>query len=74
MSAPTPGYNSRLEIFFTTTKTGKPRAWYFSRFQFRAFPLPYADAEIMRATGTADILHCHPMRACEQCRSVYLPA
>lgn len=58
----TPGYNRRLEIFFTTTKAGKPRAWYWSAWQFRAFPLPLADAEIMRATETADVICCHPMR------------
>ena len=61
-SAKTPGFNCRLAIWFTTTKTGKPRAWYIGRQSTRAFPLRLADAEIMRATGTAEVLCCHPWR------------
>jgi hypothetical protein len=66
--AKTPGYNCRLEIFFTHTN-GRKVAYRFSRFQFRAFRMPLAEAELAQATGTADILHCHPMRPCETCRN-----
>lgn len=58
--APTPGYNRRLEIFFTTSKSGKRLAYRWSCFQLRAFRIPLADAEIMQATGTADMLPGHP--------------
>jgi len=60
--APTPGYNRRLTIFFASDRNGRKVAYYFSHFQFRAFRLPLADAEIMRATETADVVCCHPMR------------
>lgn len=39
------------EIWFTTTKTGTRRAYYFSRLAMRALPLPLAKAELMIATG-----------------------
>lgn len=61
-AARTPGYNRRLEIFFTTRRNGRKAAYYWSAWQFRAFPLPLADAEIMAATETADVLCCHPLR------------
>ena len=41
------------EIWFTTTKTGKRRAWYYCTFAFRAMPYPLADAELAIATGAA---------------------
>jgi hypothetical protein len=59
---PTPGYNRRLQIFFTTSKAGKPLAYRWSGLQFRAFRIPLDDADIMRATGTADVLPGHPLR------------
>lgn len=58
----TPGYNCRLAIWFTTTRAGKPRAWYIGRRSMRAFPLPLADAKIMQATETAEVLCCHPWK------------
>jgi len=60
--APTPGYNSRLTIFFTTSARGRRLAWYWSPVQLRAFRLPLDAAEIMRATETADVVCCHPLR------------
>ena len=65
--AKTPGYNHRLEIFFAH-QSGRKVAYRFSRMQFRAFRMPLADAELAQATGTADFIHCHPMRPCETCR------
>ena len=65
--APTPGYSYRLVIFFASQK-GRKVAYRFSYMQFRAFRIPLADAEIMQATGTADVIHCHPMRPCTACQ------
>ena len=61
---PTPGYNCRLTIFFATQRGGRKVAYYWAASAFRAIRLPLADAEIMRATGTADVICCHPMRPC----------
>jgi hypothetical protein len=42
------------EIWFTTTKTGKRRAWYYGSYPaMRAFAYPLADAELAIATGAA---------------------
>lgn len=62
--APTPGYSRRIAIFFDTTARGQRIAYRWSPLQFRAFRIPLADAEIMRATETADVICCHPMRPC----------
>lgn len=48
------------EIWFTATKTGKRRAYYFSTRAFRSFPLPLAKAELMIATGEAVEIPCNP--------------
>lgn len=64
----TPGYNYRLAIFFTH-HNGRKVAYRWSMWQIRAFRIPLAEAEIMQATGTADMLHCHPMRPCDTCKS-----
>ena len=58
---PTPGYNRRLAIFFTL-QSGRKVAYRYSPMQFRAFRIPLDDAEIMKATETADVICCHPMR------------
>jgi hypothetical protein len=58
----TPGYNCRLQIFFTTSKRGQRLAYYWSSRQFRAFRISLDAAEIMRATDTADVISGHPMR------------
>lgn len=59
---PTPGYNCRLQIFFTTDARNQRVAYRWSPRQMRAFRLPLADAEIMRATETADVIPGHPLR------------
>ena len=41
------------EIWFTTTRKGQRRAFYYSFRQFRAFPMPLAEAELLIATGQA---------------------
>lgn len=58
----TPGYNCRIAIFFTTSASGKRLAYRWSGIQLRAFRIPLDEAEIMRATGTADVIPGHPMR------------
>jgi hypothetical protein len=60
--APTPGYNCRLAIFFGATRAGRPAAYRWSPRQLRAFRIPLADAEIMRANGTADVIPGHPLK------------
>ncbi len=57
----TPGYNTRLGIYFTTTATGKRRAFRFSPSQFRAFPIGVAVAELLIAQGQADELEGNPI-------------
>lgn len=54
------------EVWFTTTKTGKRRAYYYSIQQFRAFPLPLADAELLVASGAATEIPGHPFRRPER--------
>lgn len=68
----TPGYNRRVAIFFTTNERGKRLAYRWSPLQLRAFRLSLVDAEVMRATETADVLCCHPMRphTCGNARTV----
>lgn len=56
----TPGYNTRLEVFFQTTARGKRRAYYWDARQFRAFPMPLDKAELFVATGQVDVLPGHP--------------
>jgi hypothetical protein len=51
------------EIWFTTTKTGTRRAYYYSMRGFRAFPLPLAKAELMIATGQAVEIPRNPFSA-----------
>lgn len=41
------------EIWFTTTRTGQRRAYFFSRLAFRALPMPVDEAELLIATGAA---------------------
>ncbi len=41
------------EIYFTTTKSGQPRAYRVSRMQFRSFPMSYDEAKILVATEQA---------------------
>lgn len=62
--APTPGYNHRLTIWFTTARGGRPMAWHYSWGAGRAMRLPLADAEIMRASDTADVVCGNPTKPC----------
>jgi hypothetical protein len=62
MTANTPGYNSRISIWFATDRRGRPVAYMWSALAGRAIRIGYADAEIMRAADTADVLCCHPAR------------
>lgn len=41
------------EIWFSLTKTGKRRAYYYSTAVGRALPFPLADAEFAIATGAS---------------------
>jgi len=59
---PAPGYAYRLTIFFTADRRGRKVAYHFSCLAGRAIRLPLADAELMQATGTADVTCCHPLR------------
>lgn len=58
----TPGYNSRLEIFFSTDKRGRKLAHRWSTRQMRAFRMPLADAELFVATGAADEIPGNPLK------------
>jgi len=60
----TPGYSYRITIFFQTDRRGRKVAYYFSFLAGRAIRLPLADAELMAATGTADVTCCHPTKPC----------
>jgi len=57
----TPGYNCRLRIWFTV-QAGRKVAYYWAPQATRAIRLSPDKAEIMKATGTADVICCHPMR------------
>ncbi len=41
------------EVYFTTTKSGQPRAYRVSRTQFRSFPMSYHEAMALVATEQA---------------------
>lgn len=58
----TPGYNTRLGIWFTTTRTGRRVAWYFSFAAMRAIRVSVTDAEIWIAGDLADQTCGHPLR------------
>jgi hypothetical protein len=50
------------EIWFTTTRTGTRRAYYWSYLAFRALPLPLTEAELLIATGNATQLPSNPWK------------
>ena len=58
----TPGFNCRLQIFFSTNKNGQRQAFRWSFMQFRAIRMPLADAEMFLANETADLLPGHPLK------------
>jgi len=59
----TPGYTSRLAIWFSTDRNGKRRAYHYSGRQMRAFPISAAKAELLIAQGLADHIDGHPFGA-----------
>lgn len=63
MTTKTPGYASRLAIWFQTTKTGRRRAYYFSTLAGRVMPVPMADAETFIALGQADRIDGNPLKS-----------
>jgi hypothetical protein len=56
----TPGYNTRVEIFFATDKRGRKVAYYMSF--GRAIRMSLANAELFVATDAADLLPGHPFK------------
>lgn len=60
---PTPGYNTRLTIFFSWDKNGRKRAYRWNRSQIRAFPVKLAEAEAWVAQQQVDVLPHHPFHA-----------
>jgi hypothetical protein len=58
----TPGYNTRLGVWFATTRTGRRTAWYFSFGAMRAIRVSITDAEIWIAGDLADQACGHPLR------------
>lgn len=50
-----------VEILFSTTKSGKRRASYWSNRALRTFPMPLAEAELAIATGKGVELLYKPM-------------
>lgn len=57
----TPGYSTRLGIWFKTDRRGRPTAWYFSTGAGRAVRLPLTDAQMWIAQDQADQLANHPL-------------
>ena len=58
----TPGYNSRIGIFFDLNKNGQRIAYRWSPLQFRAFRMSLDEADSLIAQEQADHLSCHPLR------------
>lgn len=61
-TAKTPGYNSRLAIWFDHDKNGRKIAYHWSFRAFRAFRISVADAEMWIAQDLADRIDGHPLR------------
>ena len=61
-TSPTPGYNCRIDIWFSTTKRGQKIAHYWGYRACRAIRLPLADAELFVAQDQANLLPGHPWR------------
>ena len=49
------------EIFIKLDRNGKRRARYMSRRQFRTFPMPIDEADLMIATGQAVLVEGEPI-------------
>lgn len=58
----TPGFNHRIDIWFSTTKRGQTIAHYWSYGAFRAIRLALVDAELFIAQDQANLLPGHPFR------------
>lgn len=72
----TPGYNSRLKIFFKNDKGGKVRAYYWSRplgSMGRMIPIGKAKADKFIANGEADKLSEHPLKGLREEKPVIFP-
>ena len=59
----TPGYTTRLEIWFQANKRGQKVAYRFSHGACRAIRMNLTEAELLIATGQADLLPGHPFKA-----------
>ena len=60
-AANTPGYSTRLGIYFATNKNGQRCAYRFSPTQFRAFRMNLAQAEEFIAQDQAELLDGNPV-------------
>jgi len=58
----TPGYSTRLAIFFDHDKHGRKVAYRWSGMQLRAFRMKLAEAETLIAQGLADLIDGHPLK------------
>jgi hypothetical protein len=58
----TPGYNTRLAIYFQTDRNGKRRAYRWSGMQLRSFPVSAANAELWIAQDLADEIDGNPLK------------
>lgn len=60
ITAETPGYDHRLEIWFSRTKRGQKIAQYFDRYAMRTRRVGLAAAELFITLGQADEVSGHP--------------
>lgn len=58
----TPGYNTRLGIWFATDRKGRRVAWHFCWRAQRAIRVSVADAELWIAGDLADQTCGHPLK------------
>lgn len=58
----TPGYSTRLSIWFVTTDSGRRTAWYYSWAAQRAIRVSLTDAELWLAGDLADRSCGHPLK------------
>jgi hypothetical protein len=58
----TPGYNTRIGVWFDTDAAGRKAAYYWSPGAMRAIRMGRDLAEMLLAADQADRLSGHPMR------------
>lgn len=58
----TPGYATRIDIWFTTDRRGRKTAYRWSFGAGRAIRVPLADAELWAASDLANVLASHPLK------------